>query len=173
MKGVIAVCLADLVKEKFGKDKWEQALEAAGLPKTTFFMPSTNLEDAVVLKVIDSVCNVMGITLEQAADAFGDYWVNTYAPKVYKVYYRGKETSREFLLNMEKVHKTVTETIADARPPRFEYQWKDDNTLIMRYKSSRNLIIFFIGLLKGVGKYFKEDLKISQAGPDKVQIVFP
>ena len=172
MKGVIAVCLADLIKEKFGKDKWEEALEHAGLPKATFFMPSTNIEDEVILKVIDSVCHVLNITLEEAADAFGEYWVNTYAPKVYKVYYRSKDSAREFLLNMDKVHKTVTETIPDAHPPRFEYQTIDNNTLIMKYISSRELIVFLIGLIKGVGKYYNEELTITQIGSDKVKIVF-
>lgn len=33
MKGVIVKCLEGLIKEKFGDDKWEDALEKAGLDK--------------------------------------------------------------------------------------------------------------------------------------------
>jgi hypothetical protein len=173
MKGVIAACLAELVKEKFGKDKWDAALEDAGLAPTTIFMPSSNIEDEAVLKVVSSACKVLNITMIQAADAFGDYWVTTYAPKVYKAYYRGKPNAREFLTNMDYVHKTVTERVSDAHPPRFDYEWKDDNTLIMSYKSSRGLIDFFVGLVKGVGHHFNEKLVITKLGNTKVKIVFP
>ncbi len=173
MKGVIAVCLADLVKEKFGKDKWEAALEDAGLKKTTFFLPSANIDDEAVMKVIGSVCKVLGITLLQAADAFGDYWVNTYAPKVYKAYFRGKNNARDFLLNMDAVHQTVTERIPDAKPPRFDYQWQGDKILIMTYKSKRGLIDFLVGLIKGVGRRFNEKLTVTRMSADKVKVIFP
>ncbi len=173
MKGVIAACLGDLVKEKFGKDKWEAALEDAGLKKTTFFMPSTNIDDATVLKLVGSTCKVLGITMNQAADAFGDYWVNVYAPKIYKIYFRKTANAREFLEHMDAVHKTVTERIPDAKPPRFDYKWTDDKTLIMTYKSARGLIDIFVGLLKGVGRYFNEDLKITKLNNKDIKIVFP
>ncbi len=60
----------------------------------------------------------------------------------------------------------------NAHPPRFEYDWKDDKTLILKYKSQRGLIDILVGLIKGVGKYYKEDLKVSKISSDKVQIVF-
>jgi hypothetical protein len=74
---------------------------------------------------------------------------------------------------MDKVHQMVTQNIANAHPPRFEYDWKDDQTLIMTYKSNRNLIDFLVGIIKGVGKYYKENLKVMKLGKDKVQIRFP
>ncbi len=172
MKGVIPDCLAKLVKDKFGNDKWEKSLEIAGLPVKTTFLVTQDVPDADVLKVVDAVCKVLNITLQQAADAFGDYWVNEYAPKIYKAYYTGK-SAKEFILNMDKVHSNVTKNIPNAQPPRFDYSWTDDKTLIMTYKSKRGLIEFLIGLIKGVGKYYKEDLAVTKISNDKVRIVFP
>ena len=173
MKGVIVKCLEEMVKEKFGNDKWQEALEKAGLDRKSRFMVTSNIDDDRALKVVDSVCQVLDISLVQAADAFGDYWVNIFAPKIYSPYYRGMGSAREFLLEMDSVHVSVTKQIPNARPPRFEYEWKDDITLIMSYKSHRGLIDFLVGLIKGVGKYFKEDLKVTKLGNDKVRIVFP
>lgn len=172
MKGVIPKCLGDLVKEKFGKDKWEDALERSGLGKNTIFLATEDVDDTAVLKVVNSVCKVLNISLVQAADAFGAYWVNVFAPKIYAPYYRGVNSAREFLLNMDKVHVNTTETIKNAHPPRFEYEWKDDKTLIMKYKSPRGLIDFLVGLIKGVGIYYKEDLKVTKFGDDRVEIIF-
>ncbi|MCX6281105.1 MAG: heme NO-binding domain-containing protein [Bacteroidetes bacterium] len=172
MKGVIVKCLADMVTEKFGKNKWEDSLEKAGIPRTTFFLTTQDVDDALTMKVIASACEVLKITTEQAAAAFGDYWVNDFAVKVYKPFYSGLTSAKEFLLNLDKVHVITTQTIPNAHPPRFDYEWKDPKTLIMTYKSPRGLIEFFIGLAHGVGKHFHEELKITKLSSDKVEIIF-
>jgi hypothetical protein len=119
------------------------------------------------------VCSVLNISLVQAADAFGDYWSTVYAPKIYGAFYDTAKSAREFLLKMDDVHTIMTSTVSDAHPPRFEYEWKDDKTLIMKYKSRRGLIDFVVGLAKGVGKYYKEDLNATKLGDDRVKITFP
>jgi hypothetical protein len=173
MKGVIAHCLRQLVVNNFGQAKWDAALIEAGLDKDTQILVTQDIEDATVLKVVGSVCKVLNISLEQAADAFGEYWVCTYAPKIYKAYFQGKNSARELLLKMDEVHQLTTASIPNARPPRFDYTWQGDKTLIMKYKSHRQLIDFLVGLVKGVGKYYNEPLQVSKMGGDSVKIVFP
>lgn len=173
MKAVIVNCLAELVRTKFGEDKWEASLTKAGVDPKLRLLPSENVDDATVVKVVGCVCEVLGLTLPQAADAFGEYWVTTFAPRIYSPYYQGVNTAKDFLLKMDRVHDASTRSIADARPPRFDYEWKDDRTLIMHYKSQRGLVDFVVGLARGVGKHFKEDLEVTKLSADKVQIVFP
>lgn len=173
MKGVIAICLEQLVIEKFGQDKWEKILTSVGLPSDKKFLPSEDVDDAAVMSVIQATCKVLGITLAQAADAFGDYWVNTYAKKMYSAYYMKPKNAKEFLLAMDKVHERTTLTVTNARPPRFEYEEKDAKTLIMKYKSQRGLIDILVGLVKGVGKHFNENLKVTKLDSSTLQIVFP
>lgn len=172
MKGIIAICLKRLIKKEYGLDKWYDILEGAGFDKYALIKASDNLDDTKFMDIIKSTCEVLDITLEQAADAFGEYWVNEYAPEVYAVYYRGMKTAKDFILNMNKVHKSVVANLEDARPPSFEYEWKDDKTLQINYKSDRNLAVIMIGLLKGVGTYFNEDLKIQMLSEHKVQVIF-
>jgi hypothetical protein len=173
MKGVIVNCLKELVTEKFGKDKWEAALEKAGIEKNASFLATQDVDDGAVLKVVGATCGVLNISLQQAADAFGEHWVCSYAAKVYRPYYQGVTSAKDFLLKMDEVHRISTESIPNAKPPRFEYSWENDKTLIMKYKSHRGMVDFLIGLIKGVGKYFKENLKVSKLSEDKVKVVFP
>jgi hypothetical protein len=173
MKGAIALCLKELVVEKFGKEKWAEAMKNAGFATEPLITMISDMDDAAVMKVIGSVCSTLKITPLQAADAFGDYWVNVYAPKKYSSYYAGITSSKDMLMKMDKVHVVVTQSIVNAHPPRFEYQWTNDNTLVMTYKSSRGLIDIFVGLVKGVGRYYKENLKIRKLSPTDVEIVFP
>ena len=173
MKGTIVKCLQDLVTNNFGKDKWEKSLEDAGLSKSSIFLPVADVEDSQVMKVVGSVCKTLNISLQQAAEAFGDYWVNVYSQKLYKQYYQKSKSSKEFLLELDNVHVIMTRSMENAKPPRFVYEWKDGKTLIMNYKSQRGLIDFMVGLVKGVGKFYKENLSVTKISSNKVQIVFP
>lgn len=172
MKGTIVKCLQELVCTQFGQDKWEKSLEDVGLKKDTMFYTHMDIDDDAIMKVVGAVCDNLNITLEQAADAFGDYWVNTYSQKLYHSFYSRNKTAKDFMLDMDNVHVAMTKTMENAHPPRFAYEWKDAKTLIVNYKSDRGLIDFAVGLTKGVGKFYKEDLKVTKLSPDKFQIVF-
>ncbi|MCD4707325.1 MAG: heme NO-binding domain-containing protein [Candidatus Sabulitectum sp.] len=172
MKGIIAISLKRLVKKEYGLEKWYDILERSGFSKYELIKASDDLDDAKFLNIIASTCAVLDITLEQAADAFGDYWVNEYAPEVYSVYYKNAKTAKELILNMNNVHKKVVLDLENARPPTFEFEWKNDNTLLINYKSDRNLAILMIGLLKGVSKYYNEDLKIRLISDNTAEVVF-
>jgi hypothetical protein len=173
MKGTIVKCLQELVVSKFGKEKWEKSLEDVGIAKNTMFLPIGDVDDVAVMKVVQSVCKNLNITLTQAADAFGEYWVNTYSQQLYSSFYKKHKTAKDFLLDMDNLHVTMTNMMKNAHPPRFDYEWKGDNTLIMHYHSQRGMIDFLLGLVKGVGIFYKENLKVSKLGADKLQIVFP
>ena len=173
MKGVIVLAAKEMVTKNFGEGKWKEALQKAGIDKEPIILTITDVDDQVVMKVINALCEVLNLSFTQVADAFGDYWVNEYSHKIYQVYYDNCKTAKEFLLKMDSVHVASTRTMANAHPPRFEYEWKDDKTLIMHYKSPRGLIDFMVGLIKGVGKYYKEDLKVTKLDNERVEIVFP
>lgn len=170
MKGVIIVCLKELVCSKFGEEKWNEIMENSD-SKGVIFLAGADIEDSKALSMVDATCKVLNISLTQAADAFGDYWVSTYAKKMYSGYYK-PTTAKDFLLQMDDVHVRLTKSIPNAKPPRFSYDWKDDNTLIMSYQSHRGLIDFLAGLAKGVGNYFNEPLSVTKLGNSKIQVSF-
>lgn len=173
MKGTIVQCLQELVSNRFGKEKWEQALKSAGLPSSTLFLPFKDVDDSLVMKVVTAVCETLNISLPQAAEAFGEYWVMVYSQRLYPGFYKRCHTAKDFLLSMDSVHVTMTKNMPNARPPRFDYEWKDQQTLIMHYHSHRGLLDFMVGLAKGVGKFYDEQLEVTKMGSDKIQIRFP
>ena len=172
MKGTIVRCLEELVSTQFGEDKWKKSLDDAGIKNSRIFLPFEDVEDSVVMQLITAVCKNLNISPSQAADAFGDYWVNVYSQKLYPQYYKKHKAARDFLLDMDAVHVTMTKTMKDAKPPRFSYEWKNENTLIMHYKSHRGLIDFAVGLVKGVGKFYNEDLRVAKLEADRIEVVF-
>lgn len=172
MKGVIMACLAQLVQEKFGEDSVESIMRKSGFDSSRRFIATEDVPEEKAVDMLKSTCEVLDITLEQAADAFGEYWVGEYAPRIYGIYYKNVDNARDFLLKMDQVHVQSTKNIENARPPRFEYEWQDDRTLIMTYKSTRGLIDICVGLIKGVGKYYGEDLEVTKLNDQDIRVVF-
>ena len=172
MKGVIALALREMVVNNSGEDTWKRALAAAGLQKEPLILPISDVDDATVLKVVEGVCKELGISLPQAADAFGTYWMDVYAPRHYPSYFRKAKNARDFLQMVDAIHTDVTENMRNARPPHFRYTWKGSDTLEMQYLSHRGLLDFVVGLAKAVGSHFGEHLTVTKSGPDRISIRF-
>lgn len=176
MKMQIIDCLSDLVKEKFGADKWEKILELSDMGKgsNSFrYFVGFDIMDTKAMEIVTNTCQVLGITAEQAADAFGDYWINVYAPRVFPKYYNIYKTAKDFITGMDQIHKEVTENLENAHPPRFDVTDVNEKTIRVHYKSSRNMIGFYIGLVKGIGRYFNTALSIKKISEQIVEITFP
>jgi hypothetical protein len=172
MKGTIIRCLEQLVSTQFGQAQWERALEAAGFKKNKMFLPFEDVDDALTMKLVQSVCATLHLSPTQAADAFGEYWVTTYSQELYHQYYAQSATAKDFLLALDKLHVIMTRAMPNAHPPRFEYEWKDAKTLLMHYKSQRGMIDFAVGLVKGVGKFYHETLNVTKLNETTLQILF-
>jgi hypothetical protein len=161
-----------MAQSRYGKEVWEKALQEAGI-KLGAILATDDVDDTIALKVVGSLCKIQGLDLPTLGDHFGDFWISEYTQKVYPHYYRFFKNARELLTGVDKiVHENVAETIPNARPPRFECTWKDEKTLIMRYISHRGLIDFAVGIIKGVGKHYKENLKVQKIGKDTIEVTF-
>ncbi|PZR17573.1 MAG: hypothetical protein DI536_04470 [Archangium gephyra] len=71
-----------------------------------------------------------------------------------------------------RASRGLTRAVPNARPPRFQLSWRDADTLDVEYLSERKLIDVYVGLARGVGKYFKEALTVTKLSETHVQIVF-
>ena len=172
MKGSIVKCLSDLVKDNFGEHKWKEIVLQSGENPQAAIFATSDFDDKTVFKLIENTCKVLNLTKQQACDAFGDYWVNTYAPKIYGMYYTKFESAKQFIMGMDKTHETVTKSMLNARPPRFTFEEVDENTIIVNYISTRNMIDFYIGLVKGISKYFNTPITIKKLSEERVKLTF-
>ena len=171
MKGPIVCCLNEMTVEKFGTDVWQNVLEKSNFSKDAEFKAIDDIPDGKFMELIDNLCNDVSLGLDDIADSFGEYWAVTYAPRMYRCFFLGIKSAKDFLLRIDTVHDIMARAI-NASPPKFSYEI-NENSLIMTYESKRNLIPFFRGLLKGVGKHFNEQLELLTVSHNKVEIIFP
>jgi hypothetical protein len=172
MKGTVVVCLKEMVHKRAGREAWERILTTAGFAANELFTMNEDVADDRVTALMGATCKVLGWDQQRTFDEFGEYWMVDYGPRIYIAFYDGKKNSREFLLTMDNVHIVVTNSMANARPPRFTYDMVDAKTMVMTYDSPRGMLDLMISFIKGVGKYYKENLQITKLPANKVQIVF-
>jgi len=172
MKGIIVQCLKETVISKFGIDVWEKSLVKAGFKAGTIFTPAGNIDDEEFKNLIRSLCLELNTSCDKLTEEFGDHWVNNFSQRMYSHLYLKHKKAKDFLLDMDHIHVSTTKNIENAHPPRFEYEWKDEHTLIMHYKSHRGLINILVGLIKGVGKYYNEEFTVEINAPDVIEITF-
>jgi hypothetical protein len=172
MKGTIVKCVEELVVSRFGDATWRDILKGAGLQPNKFYIAIQDVDDAEAMQIIKSACSTLKLSLQQVADAFGEHWMTSYAPKVYQSVLEKSKNARDFLLSIDAVHTLLTKTMANARPPHFEYDTTDPKRLVMSYHSHRDLLPMVAGLARGVGKYYKENLRVTIVPPNKVEVVF-
>jgi hypothetical protein len=171
VKGTIVKCLEELVRTKHGDDRWKAILQKAGMSPTTMFVTTAVVPDGDVTKLLAATAAVLCITLEQAMDAFGDFWSTTYAPSIYGTYFKKAKGAKDFLLNLDHIHVAMTKA-AGAAPPRFRYEWRGEKTLVMHYDSPRGMVALMPGLIRGVGRHFREAVTVSVKG-NEVHVTFP
>lgn len=174
MKGTILVCLRDMLFERcaVSQDDWKNMLEAAGLDRHLVLLPSADLPDAAALALFGEAQARYFSSHEALADAFGSHWCVRYAPDVYPSIYRRVSNAREFIMKMDDVHVQITQTIENARPPRFQYEDLGRGGLLVRYQSARGLIQIFAGLCRGIGEYYGEALEVKVLDTERVSITF-
>lgn len=172
MRGTIVKCIEELVTEKFGQEKWAESLKIAGLPESREYNIFGGVADSEVPAILKGISAALDLPMSEVMEAFGEYWSTVYAPRVYAAYYSTAENAREFLVSLDHIHTAMTKSAKSARPPHFRYEWRGHNHLIMHYESDRELVALVPGLVRGIGKYYRERLNVSVTG-NSVHIQFP
>ena len=163
MKGTISRCLLEMVDEKLGTETSAKIVEKSGVTSGNLLrMSLSDIPDSDFLQLFGATLEVTGLSKEAACDLFGEYWCCTYAPKYYSFVVEKFSNAKDMILGMDKVHTQLTATIKNARPPHFEYIWKSEQELEVTYISERGLIDVYVGLARGVGKLFKENLSVNK-----------
>jgi hypothetical protein len=175
MKGTILVCLRDMLVDtyKITPKDWADIMAVAGLDRNMLLLASVDINDQNALQLFGEAQSRYFTSHEQMADAFGHYWCVTYAPAIYKSVYQRFSNARDFILGMDQVHVQVTQSIPNAKPPRFKYTHVGANKLLVEYQSHRGLVHIYAGLCRGIGTYFGQTLKVDVLGPNQVSIEFP
>jgi hypothetical protein len=156
--------MQEMITDKFSYPKWQECLRKSGISDTRIFTATEDVAENQIPVILNGVSAATSLTMTQVMEAFGDYWSTIYAPNIYSFYFEKAKSTREMLINLDHIHVTMTQAISSAHPPRFRYEWLGEDHLIMHYESSRGLVALMPGLIRGLGKYYKDNPMVSVMG---------
>lgn len=172
MKGVLINSFKDYYLEKKDEDSWKKLLNNIGLGNHTIILATTDFDDSKAMSLIEHMADELNMQKKLFLKELGEYFVTNTSQKLYKHFYRKYNSAKEFLLNLDNIHKQMTSTVKGAKPPKFSYSEKDDKTLLMTYNSHRDMVDYFIGAIQGVGKIYNERLLVNITSNNQAEIRF-
>lgn len=166
MYGLIHTALRNMVLDQRGEKVWEHIVQTSGVPANSF-LTMRSYDDETTLALIDSASAALGLSVEDALGAFGEYWITTFAPKEYGglLDHTGDDPV-EFLQNLDDLHDRIATAFTDFKPPSFHVVIDSQNEATVRYVSNRQgLTPFVLGILRGLGTRFSTRICIGSVTP--------
>ena len=162
MYGLINSSLQNMVREKFGDDKWAQVLKKSGVAEDSF-LTMRSYDDAITYSLAGAASDVLGAPVDACLEMFGEYWVLETATNSYGMLLDAAGTDMyEFLGNMNALHDRITSTFLDYVPPELYVDRNDDGHQIHYLSKRKGLTPFVVGLLKGLAIRFEHTLNILE-----------
>lgn len=172
MKGAVAVALKEMILKEFNEEMWVKIAKRAGISPDQVLLPISNVDENLFQKVREATLAETGLSDKEIGLKFGEVWVNSFTPRVYGAYYSGHNSAKELLLDLDRIHVSVTKNVPGATPPRLDYEWQDDQTLILRYKSHRHMIDYLIGGIYALGRKYNEQIEAEKLDESTVKVKF-
>jgi hypothetical protein len=155
MYGIVNKAIQDLITESFGEDKWEAVKEKSAVD-IEFFLSNEPYDDDVTYKLAGAAAEVLGISVGDVLQAFGEWWVlKTGKEKYGGLMESGGNNLKEFLVNLPLFHNRIMLMYPKLTPPEFKVSDIEENSIHVHYHSKREGLQEFVrGLMSGLGKMY-------------------
>jgi hypothetical protein len=157
--GFIFSELEKYVRQKLGRSQWEALLAAAGLG-TRKYHNFEVYEDAEAVKLVTTASEITGLAPAVILEDFGRF-LGRDLVRIYRPLLDPRWKTLEFLENVENtVHRVVRSRNA-ARPPVLLFQRTSRDSVLLTYRSPRQLEELAVGIAHGVADHYGEKLSVS------------
>ena len=161
MHGLIFSELKKYVVARLGGEAWNKLEAEAGLANK-IYLPNQVYSDEEMVKLIGAAVRLTGKDGKSIQEDFGEF----IAPELLKLYNSQINPTWKALDLIEKteemVHRVVRLKIPGATPPHLKVTRSSPKKLVMVYNSPRRMCGVAIGLARGVGKQYKQPLKVVE-----------
>jgi hypothetical protein len=173
MYGLINAGVKSYVVAKMGEPAWLVIHQEARTPET--FDVKASYNDEVTFNLVFSIAKFAKIDPKTVLEQIGEYWIEFAVEKDYGVIFKmyGKDF-RTSLRSLNQMHKRMNSMMPSMVIPNFQIISENDSEIKLLYTSSRKgLTPLALGLLRGLGKYFSQDIvatQISEPEEEKIAL---
>lgn len=151
MYGMIHRAARTMCIEVLGAPAWAELAASAGFDEGDFLSAHV-YDDARTFALVSAIADKAGLTVAQALEAFGRFWITYADQSAYgQVMRMNGDTLAEFLSNLDRMHATIQRVLPETRMPSFHLESSSATYVNVLYQSDRaGLEPFVRGLLQGL-----------------------
>lgn len=162
MKGTAVSTWIKTCRKLYTDEIVDRAMISGGMSKDRTFSPIEDIDDSQIFKVITSIAQDVKMPTSELWGIIGVENILTWS-KDYPAFFK-HEGLYEFLKSMYDVHVVVVKRIPGAKPPILNLKPISKREAIFKYNSKRGMFDYFLGLINGASKYYKEKVEIKEIG---------
>ncbi|MGB9780136.1 heme NO-binding domain-containing protein [Caldanaerobacter sp.] len=160
MKGTIVGTWIKTLRNLYGNDVVDEALKSVGWEVDRVITPLEDIEDDEVKRIFAKVSEITGKSVNEIWREVGRQNIKTFS-EWFPSYFAGRRLVN-FLMMMDEVHLQLTKMIKGATPPRLIAKPVAKDAIEMEYVSKRKMYDYFLGLIEGSSKFFKEEISVEE-----------
>ena len=162
MKGLVFTEFLELVDEQFSFETCEQIIEMSDLPSGGIYTSVGTYPPQEMAALLSNLSEVTGIPPADLLKAFGRHMFKRFVAS-FPVFFEGITSSLEFLPLVDSyVHIEVQKLYPDAELPTFTCEMTTPGTMVMTYRSRRNLPDFAEGMILECIDHFGDPLAVRR-----------
>ena len=159
MKGIIFNLLEDVVVKTHGDAAWDQLLEQADLDGVYTSLGS--YDDAEIMQLVSAAGSSLSLSDDEVLRWFGRQAIPGMAER-WPGFFAAHEKTIPFLRTLNSViHPEVRKLYAGAYCPHFDFTSPTDESLLMGYRSPRQLCGLAHGFILGAGDHYGDELTVQ------------
>lgn len=162
MHGIVLKGLKDFVVENYDEDTWRTLQDEAGVGYK-LYVPVSDYPDEEVMALVETAVELTDIDPPDLLEAFGQYLVPPLL-QTYGVHVDGEWTPLELLANVEEyIHEALrAKNISEFTPPALAAARVDEDTVVLRYGSDRQLCDLAEGIVYGVADHYGTEFDVEE-----------
>lgn len=160
MKGTVVSTWVKTCRNLYGEEVVRKCMKENGWSEKRIFTPLEDVNDKEIFEFINKVANATGKSSSELWGIIGENNLTAFFED-YPSFFR-KATLFKFLKALNDVHAIIVKKIKGAKPPALVLEPISEKEAYFTYISERGLFEYFLGLLRGSAKYFKEEIEIEE-----------
>ena len=161
MKGIVFTEFLELVEDKFGLEMVDAIIRESSLASEGVYTTIGTYDFSEMLQLLKNLSSKTQISIDDLLLVYGEHFFSVLKssyPKLLMKY----EDPMDMLSSVENhIHVEVRKIYPDAELPTFIIEEKNENLLIMIYKSSRAMYYFGLGLINKTFAHFNSSATID------------
>ena len=159
MKGIIFNLLEDVVVETHGDVVWDALLEQAELDGVYTSLGS--YDDAEMMQLVSTAGNALSLSDDEVLRWFGRQAIPDMVNR-WPAFFAAHQKTIPFLRTLNSViHPEVRKLYSGAYCPHFDFSLPADGSLLIGYRSPRQLCGLAHGFILGAGDHYGEALTVE------------